>query len=368
MPEKVDCVVIGAGVVGLAVARRLAVAGRDVLILEAEDSFGTQTSSRNSEVIHAGIYYPQSSQKAALCLPGKRQLYAYCQDHGVEHKRCGKIIVATNKAQTADLKNILVAGQTNGVDDLVWLSSSEIAQKAPELRADAAIWSPSTGIIDSHQLMLAFIGNIEHGGGTIAYRSRVKSVDASKSSLFLQVECNGELTLSANTVINCAGIGAVGLAHKISGLDAQSIPRIDFAKGSYFTYSGASPFDCLVYPVPTPGGLGIHLTLDQSGKARFGPDVEWVKDIDYAVNPAGKEKFVNEIKDYWPSLDPDKLHPAYSGIRVKTMPDAADFHDFIFSGPAHHGVPGLINLYGIESPGLTSCLAIADHVAALLNT
>lgn len=367
MPEKLDCVVVGAGVVGLAIARLLAVSGREVLVLEAEEAFGTQTSSRNSEVIHAGIYYPQSSQKAALCLSGKRQLYAYCQDRAIDHKQCGKLIVATDKAQTVELEHILAAGQANGVDDLIWLPQSEVAQKAPELRAHAAIWSPSTGIVDSHQLMLAFIGDIENAGGTVAYRSRVKAVNASKNPLLLDIESDGQLTLSANVVINCAGIGATSLACNVSGLDRQTIPAVDFAKGSYFSYGGPSPFDCLVYPVPTPGGLGIHLTLDQSGQARFGPDVEWINGIDYAVDPAGKEKFVNAIKDYWPSVNPDKLYPAYSGIRVKTKPNTADFHDFIFSGPAQHGIAGLVNLYGIESPGLTSCLAIADHVAALIK-
>lgn len=359
--------VIGAGVVGLAVARQLALSGRHVMALEAEPSFGTETSSRNSEVIHAGIYYRLGSWKAKLCVPGKEMLYAYCEERGIPHKRCGKLIVATNQDQEAELGRIMESGCANGLTDLEVFDLAAVRSRAPALNALAAIWSPSTGIVDSHQLMLAFLGDLENAGGTLVTGARVLAIDASLPNIRLKVASGGISTIEAKTVVNCAGLGAVPLAQQTEGLSPVHIPSVAFAKGSYFSYGGATPFDCLVYPVPTPGGLGIHLTLDQSGSARFGPDVEWVDTVDYAVDASKKDNFVRAVADYWPGVQAEKMHPAYSGIRIKVGSKEDQFHDFEFSGPADHGVSGLVNLFGMESPGLTSCLAIARHVANLVQ-
>ena len=367
--ELLDCVVIGAGVIGLAVARRLALAGYDVTILETENAFGTQTSARNSEVIHAGIYYPNDGQKAALCVPGKWMLYDYCRSRGIDHKQCGKYIVASHSGQLQELESINANGVKNGVDDLLFLDETEIKKRQSWLRAYAAIWSPSTGIVDSHQLMMSLLADVEAHGGTLVVNARVLSMEVGENSHHLRIDNAGEsLTVGAKMVVNAAGLGAVPLAHNISGLNRSFIPDIEYAKGSYFSYSGPTPFDSLIYPVPTPGGLGIHLTLDQAGQARFGPDVEWVDGIDYKVNEAAKPKFLAEIADYWPSVEAEKLLPAYSGIRAKVMAKGKSYHDFVFSGPVDHGIEGLINLFGMESPGLTSCLAIAEKVYALIES
>lgn len=361
--EMLDCIVVGGGVVGLAVARRLALAGRDVTILEAENTFGTQTSARNSEVIHAGIYYPTDGQKAALCVPGKWMLYDYCRSRGIDHKQCGKYIVASHSDQMQELERINANGVTNGVDDLLFLDGNEMKKRQPWLRAHAAIWSPSTGIIDSHQLMMSLLADVEANGGTLVVNANVLAIDPSKDGHRLQVENAGEhVAVCAKTVVNSAGLGVIPLARNITGLDSRFIPGIEYAKGSYFSYSGPTPFESLIYPIPTPGGLGIHLTLDQAGQARFGPDVEWVDEIDYAVSNEAKSRFLAEIADYWPSVKAEKLLPAYSGIRAKVMANGKEYHDFVFSGPEEHGIEGLINLFGMESPGLTSCLAIAEKV------
>ncbi len=362
MTARVDCIVVGAGVVGLAVARQLAIFGREILLLEAAGDIGTETSSRNSEVIHAGIYYPAGSQKAALCCPGKNLLYNYCADRGIDHKRCGKLIVATEETQIPGLQEILHTGRANGVSDLAWLSEADVATKEPALKASAAIWSPSTGIVDSHQLMLALLADIEAHGGTISFHTRVTDILTTEGELVLTVDNNNApYRVAASSVVNCAGLGAIPLARSISGLPSSSIPSVEFAKGSYFSYMGQTPFDCLVYPVPTPGGLGIHLTLDQAGQARFGPDVEWVEEINYDVNASAKSKFAQAVASYWPAVQTERLSPAYSGIRVKTKPRGSNYHDFIFSGPKDHGIKGLLNMFGFESPGLTSCLAIGQQ-------
>lgn len=367
--ETIDCVVIGAGVVGLAVARKLSQSGKDVLVLEAEDAIGTQTSARNSEVVHAGIYYPPTSLKAALCKPGRDALYQYCSDRGVPFKRCGKLIVACDHGQLSALETIYDAGQGNGVSDLKKLNLDEVREVAPALNASAALWSPSTGIVDSHQLMLSLLADIERdGGGVLVLKSPVKNISQYNGSLQVCAGGGVETNILAQSVVNCAGLGAVSIAGNTEGLPKSTIPDVTYAKGSYFAYSGNVPFDCLVYPVPTPGGLGIHLTLDQAGQSRFGPDVEWVDQIDYSVDPASKAKFIESIQTYWPGLEPSRLHGSYSGIRIKTFAKNADYHDFIISGPGDHGIGGLVNLFGIESPGLTSCLAIADYVAAMLET
>lgn len=366
--EFVECIVVGAGVVGLAVARALSLSGLDVLLLEAEGEIGTQTSARNSEVIHAGIYYPSDSEKAALCLPGKQQLYDYCASRGIPHSQCGKLIVATNDVQLSELEAILAAGQNNGVGDLLLLSDDETKKRSPELNAKGAIWSPSSGIVDSHQLMLALLADFENSGGTLAVNSRIISIDLEPSGITVRAVSGSEtLSLRSKIVINSAGLGAIPLAKKMDGLPLSTVPDIKFAKGSYFSYTGSHPFDCLVYPVPTPGGLGTHLTLDLAGQARFGPDVEWVEDENYHVSPAKLDEFYEAVRDYWPGVTKGRLSPAYAGIRAKCAPAGKSFTDFIFSGPETHGVPGLVNLFGMESPGLTSCLAIADRVKAILN-
>lgn len=365
--ESVDCIIIGAGVVGLAVARKLAASGKEVLILEAENAIGTQTSARNSEVIHAGIYYPPSSLKAALCRPGRDALYSYCAARGVPFRRCGKLIVATDQGQISSLGEIHETGLVNGVADLKKLDQSQVREIAPALNATAALWSPSTGIVDSHQLMLSLLGDLERDGGVLALNSRVKSISLHEGALEVSVDDGAETTIKAPVVVNSAGLGATSVAGKTKGMPASAVPDVSYAKGSYFSYSGKVPFDCLVYPVPTPGGLGIHLTLDQAGQARFGPDVEWVDTIDYAVDQKSKGRFAESVQTYWPELQPARLHASYSGIRIKTFAKNENYHDFVISGPSDHGIPGLINLFGIESPGLTACLAIADFVGDKLG-
>ena len=366
--EFVECIVVGAGVVGLAVARALSLAGLDVLLLEAEAEVGTQTSARNSEVIHAGIYYPSDSEKAALCLPGKHQLYDYCASRGLPHSRCGKLIVATNDAQLPELEAILAAGRENGVDDLLLLSGGEVNNRSTELKAEGAIWSPSSGIVDSHQLMLSLLADFENAGGTLAVKTIVFGVDVNPNGITVRAASGSEIvSLRSKVMVNSAGIGAIPLAKKMNGLPLGAIPDIKFAKGSYFSYTGSHSFDCLVYPVPTPGGLGTHLTLDMAGQARFGPDVEWVEDENYHVSPAKLDEFYEAVRDYWPGVVKERLSPAYAGIRAKCAPAGKSYTDFIFSGPETHGVSGLVNLFGMESPGLTSCLAIADRVKSILN-
>ncbi len=366
--EQLDCVVIGAGVVGLAIARALGMAGRSVTILEAESSFGTVTSARNSEVIHAGIYYPTDGQKAALCVPGKWMLYDYCRSRNIDHQQCGKYIVAAHQSQQEQLLTIRQNGIANGVDDLVLLNAQDMKNRQPDLRAHMAIWSPSTGIVDSHQLMLSLLADIEATSGTLVLNTKVISAKVHSDGHLLEVNSGRDsLSISARTVINSAGLGAIPLAKTMVGLGQQFVPEIEYAKGSYFSYSGPTPFKSLVYPIPTPGGLGIHLTLDQAGMARFGPDVEWVDAVNYDVNPDAKARFLKEIADYWPDVEMERLVPAYSGIRAKVMAKGKSYHDFIFSGPDEHGIEGLVNLFGMESPGLTSCLAIADKVAAMVE-
>lgn len=365
--ETIECLVIGAGVVGLAVAKKLADSGREILVIEAEDAVGTQTSARNSEVIHAGIYYPTNSLKAAFCMPGRDALYSYCNDRGVPFDRCGKLIVASDPGQLSGLTEILNTGLGNGVSDLELLSREAVAERSPALNASAAIWSPSTGIVDSYQLMLALLGDIERHGSMVALKSRVLSVTPMNDGFEVCVENGGEFKILARTLVNCAGLGAVAVARNTLGLSKSSIPQVAYAKGSYFSYAGAVPFDCLIYPMPAPGGLGIHLTLDQAGQAKFGPDVEWVDDIDYHVDQGLAAKFAESVAIYWPEIDAAKLSASYSGIRIKTHGHSGDFHDFIISGPSQHGLPGLVNLFGVESPGLTSCLAIGDYVVATLD-
>ena len=362
--EKIDCLVIGAGVIGLAVARRLAAAGRDVLIVESESAFGTGISARNSEVIHAGIHYPAGSLKARLCVAGRDMLYAYCAERGIGHRRCGKLMVATSDQQRAQLDRIAAGARANGVDDLRFLSRTEARALEPALECSAALLSPSTGIIDRHALMLSLLGDAERNGAVLALNSPVLDGEIVADGIVLRVGSGTDesMRIHAATVVNCAGLGAQSFARHLHGLPPQSVPPLHYAKGNYYALAGRAPFSRLIYPVPEAAGLGVHLTLDLGGQARFGPDVEWIENIDYTVAPERAEAFYGEVRRYWPQLADGALVPAYAGIRPKPHAPGEPACDFLVSGPAEHGVPGLVCLYGIESPGLTSCLALADHV------
>ena len=362
--DKIEAVVIGAGVVGLAVARALALAGREVVILEAEDAIGTHTSSRNSEVIHAGIYYPAGSLKAASCVDGRQRLYEYCAARGVPHRRCGKLIVASDEAQGGELERIRARAHANGVADVDFVTREQALAWEPELRCVAALHSPSTGIVDSHALMLALLGEAEDRGAMLALRSRLKRGLVRSEGIELHV--GGADPILARILVNSAGLKAPSVARLIEGYPAQSAPRELYAKGNYFSLTRRAPFTRLVYPVPEPGGLGVHVTLDLGGQARFGPDVEWVDAIDYRVDPRRGERFYAAIRRYWPGLPDGALAPGYAGIRPKICGPGEAAADFVIQGPREHGVPGLVNLFGIESPGLTASLALADHVTALL--
>lgn len=366
--EQVDVVVVGAGVVGLAVARALALAGREVLVLEREAAIGQGTSSRNSEVIHAGIYYPSGSLKARLCVRGKAMLYEYCAERGVNHRRCGKLIVANTPSQAAALPAIVQKARANGVHDLVLLTREQALAMEPQLACRAAVHSPSTGIVDSHGLMLSLQGDLENAGGMVVCHSAVNRLERDEDGWVVQADDG--TTLRANTVVNAAGLHACTLGLRTEGL--RHVPQAFYAKGNYFTLAGRSPFGQLVYPAPEPdrhlAGLGVHLTIDLGGQAKFGPDVQWVDDpADLQVDPARGDAFYAEVRQYWPGLPEGALQPGYAGMRPKISGPHEPAADFRIDGPAVHGLPGLVNLFGIESPGLTSCLAIGEHVASLLS-
>jgi L-2-hydroxyglutarate oxidase LhgO len=367
--ENVDCVVIGAGVVGLAVARALALAGREVIILEAAEGIGTGTSSRNSEVIHAGIYYPKGSLMARACVEGRRMLYAYCAEHGVPHRNCGKLIVATNGQESGLLQSIRGRAEANGVEGVQLLSGNAATQLEPNLRCTAALLSPATGIVDSHSYMLALQGDAEDRGAMLAIHSPVTAGRVVDGGIELEVGGTEPMQLHCRLVINSAGLYAPDVARKITGMPSDRIPTAYYAKGNYFTLTGRSPFTRLIYPVPVPGGLGVHITVDLGGQAKFGPDVEWIEPgpggIDYTVDPHRSDKFYDAVRKYWPALKDGALQPGYAGIRPKIVPPGAPAQDFTIAGPADHGVPGLIHLFGIESPGLTASLALAEHVRTL---
>ncbi len=366
MTERVDCVVVGAGVVGLAVARALALAGRDVLVLEACSAIGTQTSARSSEVIHAGMYYPTGSLKAQLCVRGNRLLYDYCAQRSIAHQRCGKFIVATHADQLAQLHALQVRAQANDVHDLEWLTPAQAQAAEPALQCVGALHSPSTGIVDSHGLMLSLLADIERLGGILALNSPLALVECAQGAI--KVVASDGTELLANAVVNAAGLQAPALAARTAGLAARHVPTAYFAKGNYFTLAGRSPFSRLIYPVPEAAGLGVHLTLDLGGQARFGPDVQWVDSPDDTqVQPERGDAFYAEVRKYWPALPDGALVPAYAGIRPKLSGPHAPAADFCIQGPADHGVPGLVNLFGIESPGLTSCLAIGERVVGMLG-
>jgi L-2-hydroxyglutarate oxidase LhgO len=363
MAEHVDSVVIGAGVIGLAVARELALAGREVIVLESAGSIGTETSSRNSEVIHAGLYYPPGSLKARHCVAGKELLYAYCVERGIEARQIGKLLVATGEAQLAKLAAIEENARRNGVLDLRWLTREEAHALEPEVTCTAALFSPSSGILDSHGYMLALQGDIENCGGVIAFNSPVESASAEDGRIKLEAGGESGIELSASLVVNAAGLHAPKLARAISGMPERVVPRPYFAKGNYFALTGVrSPFRHLVYPMPEQAGLGIHATLDLGGAVRFGPDVQWIGEIDYSVDEKRASIFAQSVRHYWPGLPEGALVPAYSGIRPKIAGPGEEAADFMIQGPDKHGVAGLWNLFGIESPGLTSSLALAMDV------
>lgn len=365
--ERIGAVVIGAGVIGLACGRALARRGIETLILERHEVFGTEISARNSEVIHAGLYYPQASLKARFCVEGRRQLYAFCASHGISHRRCGKLVVATSKAQESKLEALMQQGRANGVDDLRLLTAAAAHALEPELQCTAALLSPSTGIIDSHGLMLALLGDAEGDGAVLALNSPVVGGAVGSGGIELEIGGAEPMRLRADRVVNAAGLSAPAMASCIAGFPSLHVPRAYLAKGNYYSLTGRSPFSHLVYPLPEPGGLGVHFTLDLGGQARFGPDVEWIEAPDYAVDPARAEGFYAEVRRYWPGLAEDALAPAYAGIRPKISGPGEPTADFFIQGPEAHGIPGWINLFGIESPGLTSCLAIADHVAGQIS-
>ena len=360
--ETVDCVVIGAGVVGIAVARALALAGREVIVVEAAEGIGTETSSRNSEVIHAGIYYPKGSLMARTCVDGRHLLYAYCAEHGVPHRNCGKLIVATDEAESEKLTEIKGRAEANGVEGMRLLTADEAIALEPNLHCRAALFSPATGIIDSHAYMLALQGDAEGCGAMFAFHSPVEAARVANAGIDLEVGGAEPMKLRCRLVVNAAGLHAPTLAKKIVGLPSDRVPTAYYAKGNYFTLTGRSPFSRLIYPVPVPGGLGVHITVDMGGQAKFGPDVEWIDGIDYTVDPHRADRFYAAVRRYWPALKDGALQPGYAGIRPKIVPQGAPAQDFTLQGPAEHGVPGLINLFGIESPGLTASLALAEQV------
>jgi L-2-hydroxyglutarate oxidase LhgO len=371
--DRLDCIIVGAGVVGLSIARSLALAGREVVVLEAEPQVGMHASSRNSEVIHAGLYYAEGSLKARLCVTGKEMLYRYCEAHQVTHDRIGKLIVAGGHDDLTKLEAIQRQARLNGVDDLRFLSVAEMAQLEPAIVGHGALFSPSTGIIDSHELMSALQAEIENAGGSVLLNTKVTGVAIDQDELHF--DANGE-RFSCNTLVNAAGLGAQELVAGIKGWDTDQgtqrdcrieIPARHLAKGHYFAYQGKSPFKHLVYPVPIPGGLGIHATNDLAGAVRFGPDVMWVENVDYSFDESRKEAFVAAIQRYFPDLEERKLSPAYTGIRSKVAKPGGASEDFRIDGPREHGIPGLVSLFGIESPGLTACLAIGEYVAKRLE-
>lgn len=364
----IDCIVLGAGVVGLAVARELALAGREVLIVEATEGIGTGTSARNSEVIHAGLYYPQGSLKARLCVEGKQMLYEYCSQRGIPHKRLGKLIVAANPEQTVKLAGISERARRNGVDDLYQIDGREAAELEPALVCDAALVSPSTGIVDSHGLMLALQGDAENAGAQCVFMTPFREGRRLENGEFLLSFDGGEsMELTAGCIVNATGLAAPSVARRLAGQPEALIPTAYYCKGSYFTLSGRSPFSRLIYPMPDNAGLGVHLTVDMGGQAKFGPDTEWVPGEDYNIDPRRGDSFYAAVRSYWPGLPDGALQPGYTGIRPKIVGPGEPAADFVIAGPGTHGVTGLVNLFGIESPGLTASLAIGREALAVLE-
>jgi L-2-hydroxyglutarate oxidase LhgO len=362
MAEEADVAVIGAGVVGLAVARALALAGREVFVLESERFVGLHTSSRNSEIVHAGLYYPTGSLKARSCVAGRHALYAYCKERGVPHQRLGKVVVATSAEEIPTLERIYGVAMANGVKDLTWLSAGEVKELEPEVFAVRGLLSPSTGIVDAHTFMSALRMDVEDSGGHVGLGTPVLSGVIQDDGIELSLGGEEPARMRFRLVVNSAGLWAQTVARSLQGLPKESIPPQHFAKGHYFVLSGKSPFRRMVYPVPVPGGLGVHVTLDLAGQVKFGPDVSWLEGVDYKFDEGREEAFYASIRRYYPALRDGSLLPGYTGIRPKLSAEGEPAADFVVQGPSVHGVPGLVNLYGIESPGLTSALALAEHV------
>ena len=365
--DEVECVVVGAGVVGLATARALALAGQHVLVLERAYTIGFETSSRNSEVIHGGLYYPAGSLKARCCVIGRERLYPYCRNNGIPHAQIGKLIVAVKEDEIAGVERIAETARMNGVDDLQWLTATQAQCLEPELDCVAALLSPSTGIIDSHALMLAFQGEAEAAGAMVVLRTPVLSGRVRADGFDLAIGGDEPTCIRCRCLVNAAGLYAPALAQAIDGVPRETIPPAYFCRGVYFSLAGQAPFRRLVYPVPLPGALGVHITVDLAGQARFGPDVEWISEVDYTVDPARGEAFYAAIRTYWPGLRDGALQPGYAGVRPKISGPKEPAADFVVQGPKTHGVPGLINLYGIESPGLTASMPLADEVVRQLT-
>jgi L-2-hydroxyglutarate oxidase LhgO len=367
--SDIDCLVIGAGVVGLATARALALAGREVVIVEAADGIGTQTSARNSEVIHAGLYYPPGSLKAKVCVEGRKALYAYLDQRGLPYKACGKLIVATSAAQKPALETILARAQAAGVASLRFVDAAEARALEPEVACEIALLSPETGVVDSHALMLSLLGECEAAGGSLALETPILGWRREAEGFAVDFGGADPASYSVRTVVNAAGHGAPKLLGLLEGFPQKHVPVQHYAKGNYFSLLGKQPFKHLIYPVPEAAGLGIHATVDMAGRVKFGPDVEWVgNDQDLIVDPARADKFYAAIRTYWPALPDGALVADYAGVRPKLHAAGEPMPDFRIDGPAQHGVPELVNLLGIESPGLTSCLAIAELAVERLGT
>lgn len=365
--DEVETIVIGAGVVGLAIGRALSLAGQDVLVLEAEPDFGTGISSRNSEVIHAGIYYPEGSLKARACVEGKALLYDYVKARHVPYRNCGKFIVASHADQVGKLEEIKGKAERAGVFDLEWVTTDRLKAEEPHVHAVAALWSPSTGVIDSHGLMQALLADIETHGGQLVCQTPVERVAVDGDGFTVTTGGPDPFSIRCKTLVNAAAFGAHQIALNTEGLDPAHVPPLYYARGCYFTISGKPAFTHLIYPVPEPGGLGVHVTLDMGGQVKFGPDVEWIPELNYDLNPARADSFYAAIRRYFPSLPDHALQPGYTGVRPKLKNKGEGDADFVISGPAQHGVPGLVNLFGIESPGLTASLALARQVASALG-
>lgn len=362
--ERLDVVVVGAGAVGLAVGRALARAGREVIILDAADAIGTVTSSRNSEVIHAGIYYEPGSLKARLCVRGRDLLYAYAIANHLPHEACGKLIVATSPYEISTLERLHRTAQASGIE-LEWLDGAEVQRREPVIECCRALYSRRTGIVDSHAFMLQLLADLEACGGVAVLRTPVIGGAANENGVDLRVGGEGPIKVAARLVVNCGGLNASAVARSIIGVPPQAVPETLYAKGNYFSCVAPARFTHLIYPVPERGGLGVHLTRDLAGQIRFGPDLEWVDELDYAVRPERADQFYEAVRRYWPALPDGSLVPAYAGIRPKLRAEDGGAADFRIDGPSVHGVAGLINLFGIESPGLTAALAIGEYVAAM---
>ena len=370
--NAVDCIVIGAGVVGLSVARAIARGGREVIVIERERHAGLHISSRNSEVVHAGIHYAPGSLKARLCVLGRDLLYRYCEVHGIGYRRCGKLTVAASAAEAGQLERLRVNARASGVDDLEWLDRDAARRLEPELQCALALHSPSTGIIDSHALLQCLQGDAESYGANVAFGTAVTALRPADRGIEVSVDAQSSPSVQARWIVNCAGLSAAAVAATMVDFPRSSIPKIHFAKGSYFSLPGRAPFSHLIYPAPAIGGhLGVHLTLDLGGSARFGPDMQWLDGLDgapdYAVDALRAPAFAEAIRQYWPGVPAARLAPAYAGVRPKLSGPGETSRDFLISGPADHGMQGVVNLFGIESPGLTACLALGDVVAAMLE-